>query len=242
MVTEPLWELRITRRCLQDDLHGDPDASGRAEEHLDLHPIVRAFVERRGQSPIGQEPFACGTEITRLPLFTLHSNDDRGATWHQRSVPPGVESDYDLGIVWLLGVRPAHDYDGLCALGDDLLPRRDDAESFLQDQQLTFARALIEDVPQLIAVAEANRGTVVDGVLAGGIRVRVHRDAEDEAPLLTVAISSKPLPGTVQLAKNWFVRLLSAFFADGLDDLALTNEIGGEPLRPDESAYCCFAR
>ena len=55
------WDLRITRRCLWEDLHLDPDASGSAEEYVEVHSLVKAFVERRGQSPIGQETFHCGT-------------------------------------------------------------------------------------------------------------------------------------------------------------------------------------
>lgn len=234
------WDLRITRRCLRDDLRLGGDASGNAEAHVDVHPLVRAFVERRGQSQTGQETFRCGTEVTGLPLFTLHFGDDRAATWHQKSVPPGVKSEYELGIVWLLGIRSEHDYDGLCDLGNDLLPSLADAQAFIDEQALTFARALVEEVPALLARAEQHKGRIVEDVIAGGIRVRLHRDPDDEAPLLTVAISSNPLPGTVQLAPDWFTRLLSAFFPDDFADLSFAGDIGGQPLKRDESAYCSF--
>ncbi len=87
MPSDRHWDLRITRRCLREDLHLDPDASGSAEEYVEVHRRVTAFVERRGQSRIGQETFRCGTEVTGLPLYTLHFGDDRGATWHQELVP-----------------------------------------------------------------------------------------------------------------------------------------------------------
>ena len=241
-VTERDWDLRITARCLGDDLGFDPDESARAEDYADSDDMVRAFVDRRGQYPIGQETFRCGTEVTGLPLFTLHFNDDRAATWHQESAPPGFEAEYPLGIVWLLGVRPEHDYDGLCDLGDDLLPTIDDQQAFIADAAQSFARAMVEQVPRLLAAAEANKGQVVTGVIADTIRVRLYRDGDDQAPLLTVAYSSRPLPNGVALLPRWQTRLVMAFFnTEEFADLAFTNDIGGQPLAADESAYCSFA-
>ena len=241
-MTERDWDLRITARCLRDDLGFDPDDSARAENYRDTGGIVRAFVERRGQHRIGQETFRCGTEVTGLPLYTLHFNDDRGATWHQESVPPGLETDYPLGIVWLLGIRPQHDYEGLCDLGDALLPTVEDHQRFLADAAQSFARALVEQVPELLAAADADKGHVVRGLIADTIRVRLHRDRDDQAPLLTVAYSSRPLPNGVALLPDWQTRLVLAFFnADEFADLAFTNDIGGQPLEEDESAYCSFA-
>lgn len=243
MTLDRPWDLRITRRCLREDFHLDADVSGRAEDHLEVHPLVRAFVERRGQIPIGQETFRCGTEVTGLPLYTLHAGTDRGATWHQSSVPPGLRSEYELGIVWLLGARAEHDYDGLCALGDDLLPTVDDARRFIDDQAYTFARVLVEEVPQLVARAGRKRGQIIAAVIGGGIRVRLLRDRDDEAPLLTVAINSRPLPGIVALVPEWQARLVLAFFpTEDFASLSVTNEIGGQPLEDGESAYCSFAR
>lgn len=243
MPSDRHWDLRITRRCLREDLRLDPNASESAEEHVEVHPLVRAFVERRGQSPIGQETFRCGTEVTGLPLYTLHFGDDRGATWHQESVPPGTASEYKLGIVWLLGVRTEHDYDGLCALGDDLLPTTEDAQGFIDDQAYTFARVLVEEVPLLLDRAELNRGQIIEAVIGDGIRVRLFCDPDDQAPLLTVAISSRPLPGVVTLVPQWQARLVLAFFpADNFATLSVANDIGGQPLEAGESAYCSFAR
>lgn len=238
-VTERAWDLRITARCLADDLGLDPGGSAAAEEHLDAHPIVRAFVERRGQSPIGQETFRCGTEVTGRPLYTLHFFDDRAATWHEESLP-SLETDYELGIVWLLGVRSEHDYDGLCDL--DLLPTSADYQAFLRESAQSFARALVEQVPQLLALAEQRKGAVVEGLIADTIRVRLYRDRDDDAPVLTVAYSSRPLPNGVALVPRWQMRLVLAFFSeDEIGGLSVTNDIGGHPLAADESAYCSFA-
>jgi len=238
-VTERDWDLRITARCLRDDLGLDSGLRARAEEHLGVHQIVRAFVGRRGQSPIGQETFRCGTEVTGRPLYTLHSGDDRGATWHQESVSPSIETGYPLGIVWLLGVRPEHDYDGLCDL--DLLPTVADYQAFIDETAQTFARALVEQVPELLTLADLHKGRVVEGLLADTIRLRLYRDPDENAPLLTVAYSSRPLPNAVALLPSWQARMVMAFFnTDEFASLSVANDIGGEPLPADESAYCGF--
>jgi hypothetical protein len=238
-VTERDWDLRITTRCLRDDLGLNFGSPARAEEHLDVHRVVRAFVERRGQSPIGQETFRCGTQVTGRPLYTLHAGDDRGATWHQESLPPGIETNYPLGIVWLVGIRPEHDYDGLCDL--DLLPTVADYQAFIDESAQTFARALVEQVPELLSMADRQAGRVVHGLLAGTIRVRLYRDPDQDAPLLTVAYSSRPLPNAVALLPSWQTRMLLAFFdTDEFSSLSVANDIGGEPLAADESAYCGF--
>jgi hypothetical protein len=49
-------QFRLTRRALQDlDLSIPEHASRPATDHTDAHAVVRAFVERRRQSPVGQE-------------------------------------------------------------------------------------------------------------------------------------------------------------------------------------------
>ena len=102
---------------------------------------------------------------------------------------------------------------------------------------------MVEEVPPLLERAERKRGQIVKGVIGDGIRVRLFRDPDDEAPLLTVAISSRPLPGVVTLVPHWQARLVLAFFpADDFATLSVANEIGGQPLEAGESAYCSFAR
>lgn len=128
-------------------------------------------------------------------------------------------------------------------MGDDLLPTIEDTQAFIDDQAYTFARAIVEEVPPLLDQAELNRGQIIKAVIGDGIRVRLFHDRDDEAPLLTVAISSRPLPGVVTLVPQWQARLVLAFFpADDLATLSVTTEIGGQPLEAGESAYCTFAR
>ena len=102
---------------------------------------------------------------------------------------------------------------------------------------------MVEEVPLLLDRAKLKRGQIIEAVIGDGIRVRLFHDPDDEAPLLTVAISSRPLPGVVTLVPQWQARLVLAFFpADDFVTLSVANEIGGQPLETGESAYCSFAR
>ena len=235
-MSEDDQELLITQRCRVDDLRLPADSSGRAERHVAVHQVVRAFVERRSQAPTGQETFQCATEATGKTIYTLHSGTDRGATWHD------VDDEMEIDIVWLLGCRPNHDYDALCDLAYDdvLLPGEADYEAKFDEDVLTLAKALVEEVPALLEEAERRKGQVVEGTLAERIPVRLYRDPDDEAPLLTVAIRTFPLRGTTALKTDWFARVVLAFFKRNPADLSTTDALGDDPLREGESAFCDF--
>ncbi len=233
-------DLRITRRCRVDDLNLSADSRGRAEDHVGVHRVVRAFVERRSQDPTGQETFRCATESTGKTIYTLHAGTDRGATWHDL-----VEADDEieaLDLVWLLGCRAFHGYEALCALASDgvLLPNGADYQAIIDEATLTLSTAMRTEVPTLLEQAERRKGEVVEGVVADRIAVRLCRDPDDEAPLLTVAIMTYPMPGTALLHKKWFARLVLAFFENDPKDLSMAYSVGDEELREGELAYCDF--
>lgn len=233
-------DLRITRRCRVDDLKLSEDSVGRAQDHIGVHRVVRAFVERRAQDPTGQETFRCATEQSGKTIFTLHAATDRGATWHDLFA--GDEVEPALDIVWLLGVRPDHDYDALCELAQDeiLLPNEIDYDAYLDEEAFTFAKAMVREVPLLVREAEDRKGEVIEGILAERIPVRLYRDPDDRAPLLTVAIRTYPMPGALALNKNWFERIVLAFFAHFPADLSTADHVGDEDLRDGEVAFCDF--
>jgi len=236
---ELLHGLRITRRCLVDDLGVFTPRSGQAQVHVAVHRIVQAFVTRRSQSPIGQETFRCATKALGRAIYTLHDGDGRGATWHEASDDgDGLPA---LSVVWLLGYRPAHEYDELCELKERLLPAAVDYQAIVDEDALEFATVIVREVPALLELAKRQKGQVVDGVLGTRIPVRLYWDADDKAPLLTVAIRTYPLPGALPLVPNWFVRIVLAFFTEEPDYLSTIGEIGGQPLKVGESAFCDFA-
>ena len=230
---------RITRRCRVDDLHFPGDSVGRAQDHLE-HPVVLDFYERRLQEPIGQETFRCAVEQTDEAIYTLHAAGGRGATWHDLS--DGDDNLPPLDIVWLLAWRADHNYDAMCDLARDgvLLPEEADYQTWLDEDAYTFAKAMVLEVPALLLEAEQRKGEVIEGILAKRIPVRLYRDPDDGAPLLTVAIRTYPMPGSLELNKEWFERIVVAFFVKYPADLSLADSIGDEGLLSGEMAYCDF--
>ena len=86
-------QLRLTRRALEDlDLSIERYAGRPATDYRGAHIFVTAFVERRSQSPRGQE--LTNLPVTAASVYNLHYGRWRGLTWH----------DEDSDVVWLLGV------------------------------------------------------------------------------------------------------------------------------------------
>lgn len=132
----------------------------------------------------------------------------------------------------------------MCDLARDevLLPDEADYDAYLEEDLLTFAKAMVEEVPRLVLEAEQRKGEVIEGTLAERIPVRLYRDPDDEAPLLTVAIRTQTysMPGTLVLNPTWFERVVLAFFRQYPADLSTADALGDEDLREGESAFCDF--
>lgn len=210
-----------------------PDAPADAAANADRHALVRAFVQERGQTTHGPDPLKCAWE-TGAPVFTIHHGTSRGATWHHEA----------LNVVWLLGIADAHNYDRLCDLADDdrLMPTAADVERLVADQAPTFARALVEEVPVLINLARRNAGLIVEGVVANTVPVRLRMDPDGRAPLLTVAVDQRLQPEGLRLPGGWLARLAMAFFPDTpFEQFSWVTELGDQPLREWEIAFCDFA-
>jgi hypothetical protein len=86
--------LRVTLRCLADDLGLGPGDGWTSVERLaDESSVIRAFVDKRSQSPEGQETIEGLT--SPIVAYSLHAGSDRGITWHDR----------EIDVVWLLAAR-----------------------------------------------------------------------------------------------------------------------------------------
>jgi hypothetical protein len=206
------------------------------EELAQRHPIIRAFVQQRGQLPTGQEAIQGLT--SKIIAFSLHAGEFRGITWHHERA----------AVVWLLAARfhrsgkPEDAYPhfrDLDAKGR-LLPAREDLEALTRGQAETLARSLLYDVPRLRREADSQPGTVVEGVVGGRIGVRLVQEAWDR-PMLTVAISLRIIPGEMLLPPEWLISVAAAFFPElDANQLAVAFDLGGRPIRPDEVAFCDF--
>jgi hypothetical protein len=233
---EPI--LRVTRRCLVEDL-------GFPAESLDLpiddlaraDKVIAAFLERRSGGVPGQEPIQ--SLLPGIVAFSLHVGRYRGATWEHRQA----------GIVWLVAVGyhtegHADDaYERFAGLRDAgrLLPDREDMLAFVRSQAPTLARSLLEDAPGLVDVARQQPREIQEGVIGGRIRVRLVYEDSDP-PMLTIAIGQRLIPGEMPVPADWVIRVAAAFLPDTpAEHLAVTFDLAGEELRPDEVAFCDFS-
>lgn len=85
--------LRVTARCLEEDLDGTTAADAERPVGELAHELVQKFVSMRSQDPKGVEkvqPLQNASEV-----YTLHAGRWRGATWH----------DAGNNAVWLLAGR-----------------------------------------------------------------------------------------------------------------------------------------
>src|SRR5512132_3123977 len=162
------WELRVTIRCLEEDL-GLPEAASKLpiDELAEQNSVIASFREKRGQSPDGVEKVQPIT--SNVVVYTLHAGEDRAATWY----------DERAGVVWLLAAgfhRSGQRMDAyphfkqLDEIGR-LLPTREDYELLVQAQTLDFAGRLLEEIPPLRDAALAEPGNVVEGLLGGRVAV-----------------------------------------------------------------------
>jgi hypothetical protein len=229
--------LRVTRRCLRDDLS---IGSGDLDSPIDLlaqeYPVIAAFQEQRSQLPTGQETIQ--DLSSKITAFSLHAGEFRGLTWHQEKA----------GVVWLLAVKfhrsgkrdDAYPYFLELDAKGQLLPTREDVQALTTAEANTFARSLLTEVPLLLEEAESKPGTAVRGLIGGRVSVRLLKET-GERPMLTVAISFRILPGETILPDSWVMTVAGAFFPQTpAENLATAFDLGGRPLGPDEFAFCDF--
>jgi hypothetical protein len=165
------WELRITRRCLDEDLNADPDADFDDVAGLE---IVRALVRERSSHHEGARevaPLTCGQTVWRL----AHQHDHRGATWF----------DADEEVVWLVAYgrhRSGQDGDFFpyCKApdaDDRLLPTAEDYKRLILERDRRFIDAVRVEAPIILHDARQDPGTEVrrrlGGELGAGIAVEV---------------------------------------------------------------------
>jgi hypothetical protein len=176
------WELRVTKRCLEDDLNADDDAP--FDSILGLH-VVKAFVKDRQEVTYGTRqvsPIECRPEVWVLAQGDRH----RGATIY----------DPEQEIVWLIAYGKHEsgspkDFFPYCkglAKTGTLLPTEEDYEGLLADRGSHFAEAVRIEAPMLLLVASRTEGEhrcTVGGSLGAGLCVEV--STAPDATAITVA-------------------------------------------------------
>lgn len=178
------YELRITGRCLQDDLGMHPETSF---AEASRHEIVRAFREKRRDQPFGAK--TVGPAAGVRTLFHLGQGDDhRGATWFDR----------DDAIVWLCAYgfhrsgQPEDSFQHFDRLRTEqrIYPDEEDYLRLEVDRGARFAELGPIEGPEFAALALASPGEVQERLMGRTVPVRLLADIVDDIAELTVGIPS----------------------------------------------------
>jgi len=220
------YELRITRRCLTNDLGLEPNTDFSSAIS---HPIVHAFENQRSTNPAGSKtvgPAAGEDTIYRL----AYGDDHRGATWFD-------ETEH---VVWLCAYRLHHSGDpedafpyfhGLIRSGE-IMPTVDDYEALFLDRDRRFVETMSADAQALLERARSNPGIEQVGLIGGeettGVVVEVVETLEEThvAFALTVADYTR------------IVLLLAAFYPGAtFMEWELVGSLPTRTLRENEMCY-----
>lgn len=162
----PRWELRITERCLREDLD---QAAETSFEEAAGHPIVGAFAKKRLTST--GEGKTVGPAADADTLHHLGSGDrHRGATWW----------DDEHKVVWLCayGYHESGAPDDAFQLFDRLIdgarikPTQADFDALLDDRADRLANLLPESAAKLLEEARATPGEERQ-MRVGGLRLSI---------------------------------------------------------------------
>ncbi len=220
-------ELRITRRCVTDDLHL-PAATTFAEAAA--HPIVKAFVNQRSGEVLGTRtvgPAAGPRTVYRLG----HGHDHRGATWH----------DAEHAVVWLCAYglhrsgAPDDAFPYFHSLLDAgaLMPSVDDYQAMFDDRARRFAETVRRDAEALLARARAAPGAEHRGVLGGEQHIGVVVEVVDMLEETYVAFS------LIGMSSERIVAVLAAFMPDArFNDWERAPDLPTRPLDARSAEVC----
>jgi hypothetical protein len=216
------WDLRITERCLRDDLGRDAETAFADLVNLD---IVKALVrERRFKTFGGRQvrPLTCGCEV----WVVAHGNDHRGATWY----------DEANRVVWLLAYRlhrsgEDDDFFPYCKEIDaagELMPTVADVTRLIRERDRWFVYALAIEAPRLLLKAQEDGPQ--RAVIGGRYGVEVEVEVADDLQGITIAFDATTVPPGL-----WQV-ILAAFHPD--TDWTQVTAMPSRALEQTEIAWC----
>jgi hypothetical protein len=222
------WELRITRRCLEEDL--EVPASTPIAELVD-HPIVKALISDRATDPDGGKTVgpAAGQDTLRRLAF---GNDHRGATWWDP-----VEK-----VVWLCAYSGAHRSgaadDPFKALFPELIaagkmkPLEADYEALFEDRDARFVDTVESDAQELLAAAHDDPGAEKRAVIGGEPTVGCLVEIVDTLEETYVAFLIE------EVGYERFVILLNAFYPSRFEDWEQVEEMPHRPIDTASAEIC----
>jgi hypothetical protein len=220
------YELRITERCLSNDLNLERTTEFSAAT---AHPIVQAFETQRSTNPRGGK--TVGPAAGEHTIYRLgHGNDHRGATWF----------DEHNRVIWLCAYRlhrsgevdDAFPYFHELIRSGNIWPREDDYEALFLDRDRRFVETLPQDAQMLLARARFNPGLEQTGVVGGeettGVLVEVVETLEETYVVFSLA----------QKDYTRIVLILEAFYPNHtFNDWELVAALPTRTLRQNEACY-----
>jgi hypothetical protein len=221
-------ELRITGRCLVDDLGMTADTS--FEDAL-RHPIVQAFQGKRLTNTGSGK--TVGPKAGGKTLFHLGVGDDhRGATWldvHER-------------VVWLCAYgwhRSGQRNDAFQLFAqllenDEIYPTRDDYRRLLLDRQRRFIDLVPRHAAEARAEAMRSQRTIIEAELGHPLdrqlKLRIMADTMGNIAEISVAFNQ------VGFNQKEIMFIVRSFAPEPDAMWELSESLAGAPLRPDEIA------
>ena len=217
------WELRVTERCLIDDLGEDPEADFETYRGLE---IIRAFTDKRfdrTENTREVSPLTSGRTVWVL----ARGHDHRGGTWF----------DETERVVWLLAYRlhrsgAADDFFPWCKDLDSrglLLPTKSDYERLFRDRDQRFAWSITIEAPILLKRARES-GTEERAMLGGKYGACIAVESVPEIEATTIAFAAESMPFD-------YVPLILAAFHGEVSEWEQAGEMPSRPLQPNEIAF-----
>lgn len=244
----PPHQLRITHRCLVEDLGFSPDDLGRPLDELaatdsDAGKFIRTFIEKRGPDPVDEdsiERLATG----RIPMHPLRRGERiRGLTWHDR----------DANVVWLVATHFVHrsgersdSYAHFRSLRlEQLLPDELDYLLFREQQAVHAADAILDLIDPGLRSALGDVGAEVRLDIGGTPVSLLATRTNPPPPRLKVAISMRRTASGFEPPPWWIPAILARCFRrpfGGWDDLPYSDDrtFGDRSLGRDEIAFESF--
>lgn len=179
------WELRITARCLDEDLNAEPGADLETVRGLEIVKAMIAAHEERAFTGRTVSPLTCGQDIWVL----TYGHNHRGGTFYDEAGQ----------VIWLVAyhrhrAREHDDFFPYCTEIDRekrLLPTKEDYERMFEDRDRRFVDAVVYEAPLIVRKAEQTDGEyrcTVGGSLGAGLSIEI--DNELEARAMTVAFAA----------------------------------------------------
>jgi hypothetical protein len=246
--TNPPHQLRITSRCLVEDLGFSSDDLERPLDELaatdsDAGKFIRTFIEKRGPDPVDEdsiEALATG----RIPMHPLRRGERiRGLTWHDRNA----------NVVWLVAAHFAHRsgersdsyayFRGLRA--DQLLPEELDYTLFREQQAIQAADAILDLIDPALRSALEDPGAEIRLDIGGvPVSLLVTR-VTPSPPRLNVAVSMRRTETGFEPPPEWIPAILARCFRrsfGGWEDLPYTDDrvFGSRQVGADEMVFESF--